>query len=67
MGCVRENELLRISDFLSCDLQMLPIDHFPTLQLGVNPKCDFLIVGRGKEVIQSMILWLVLEKMNFSE
>ncbi len=68
VGCVRENELLRISDFLFCDLLILPIDYFPNLQPGVDEKCDFLNGGgTGKEVIQSVILWVVLGKMNFSE
>ncbi len=65
-GCVRENKLLRISDFLFCDLLILPIDYFSNLQPGVDEKCDILIWG-GKGVIQSVILWVVLGKMNFSE
>ncbi len=35
--CVRENELLRISDFLFCDFLILPIDYFANLQPGVYP------------------------------
>ncbi len=35
--CVRENELLRISDFLYCGLLILPIENFTNLQPGVEP------------------------------
>ncbi len=48
MGCVRENELLRISDFVFCDLLIMTKDYFPNLQPGVDPNCDFLFWGGGR-------------------